>query len=285
MDGHDGNLHFRFHQVEILERLLSVFSNSAEPPRERTLLALQQIVSTPGCRGEGLECGTSYADCQELVALRARHLIESTPSTAVAAQLGDRTRDCIDAIGRNQSFQSPVGRPNAEALLECWEVALGMAVHACGPVRRNAEFTAFVEHALDHEHWIVRWWAFYGLIGIVKQATAFDDRVLAARCARRAVRQLYTGVEPIGLKHRQCALIGRLRDSEGEAARMIRSALVEIAAAGPAAVERQALGERYYEAMGASPDGYLSEFFRRLDGIAPTVIFSREPRIDGGRPR
>jgi hypothetical protein len=157
--------------------------------------------------------------------------------------------------------------PIGEARLECWEVALGMAAHACASVDQSAEFVSFVEAALEHEYWIVRWWAFGGLIEVLKHSCSRGHRVLALRCAHRAVRQLYTGVEPMGLKHRQSAVTKRLRDSDSEAGRVIREALASAPAPRPSEPEGQALAERYYEVMGVSPDEYLAEFSRRLDGL------------------
>jgi hypothetical protein len=159
-----------------------------------------------------------------------------------------------------------------EARLECWEVTLGFAVHMCSRLRKNSEFTSFVETALEHPFWIVRWWAFAGLIGVTKAACKVDDRVLAARCARRAAERLSTGIEPMGLKHRQCALVKRLlADHDGGASRVMRTALGRATDQHLSAAKRQALAESYYEAMGASPDAYLSEFFHRLGEIAPGV--------------
>jgi len=260
MQGSDGNLHFRFHQVEVLERLLALLPSGLE---SEAVSVLDEIASTPGDSGE-LE---SYVGLQRLVGLRARQLAAVPPDADIGVQLREQLGECLTALEDDPAFQGHGPEPIGEARLECWEVALGMAVHACAFVPRNAEFVSFVEAALDHEYWIVRWWAFGGLVGIIRHSCANGHRILAMRCAHRAVRQLYTGVEPMGLKHRQCAVIKHLRDSDEEAGRVIREVLASATAPRPATLEGQAFAQCYYEAMGVSPDEYLAEFSRRLDEL------------------
>jgi hypothetical protein len=260
MQGSDGNLHFRFHQLEVLERLLALLPSGLD---DKAVSVLDEIASTPGDSGD-LE---NYAGLQRLVGLRARQLASATPGADVSVQLREQLGECLTALECDPAFQGRGREPIGEARLECWEVALGMAVHACTFVPRNAELVSFVEAALDHEYWIVRWWAFGGLVGTLRSSCANGHRILAMRCAQRAVRQLYTGVEPMGLKHRQCAVIKRMRDSDEEAGRVVREALASAPAPRAAELEGQALAERYYEAMGVSPDEYLAEFFRRVDEL------------------
>lgn len=266
MVGTDGNLHFRFHQVELLERLLELFPNADESARRQTLATLSEIASNLGDTG----AVGSFGEFQRLVSLRASQLVESAPPATVAAQLRDNVSDCMAAIEADSGFEYLGAGAIGEARLECWEVGLGMATRASWYVRQNADFISFLETAFEHEYWIVRWWAFAGLIDIIKQASASQNRVLASKCARRVVRELYTSVEPMGLKHRQCAVVKQMRDGNDAAARVLRAALAEARAPSPAAPEGQEFAERYYKVMGASPDEYLAGFSRRLDGIVAT---------------
>jgi hypothetical protein len=118
--------------------------------------------------------------------------------------------------------------------------------------------------------------AFGGLIGIAEHAAAAGDRVLATRCARRTARQLFTSVEPMGLKHRQCAVVERsVRERDKPGFATLRRAVAQNAAVNLTAEERQRLSECYYSAIGASPDDYLFEFYRRLEEIMHNVDPSR----------
>lgn len=259
----DDNLHVRFHQVELLERLLTLFPRGEEAPHLEAVSRLSEIASSGGDAGK-LE---SYSIFQELVRLGAGRDTGQVRSASVEAQVLDKVRDCIAVIEADRSFAGKDETPIGEDRLECWEVALGMAASVGGSVRQNGDFVSFIEAALSHEYWIVRWWAFNGLVCLVKEAAGRGSLVLARRCARRALLQLFTGVEPMGLKHRQCSVFERLRDANDEAGRITRTVLGEAVVPRLATPEGQALAERYYDSMGASPDGYLAEFFRRIDGL------------------
>ncbi len=270
MSGNDGNLHFRFHQVETLEALVDRCPGEGEVAAE-AVARLLEIAAAHTESGAGGEVADIYAECQRLVAKRAAHLARPSPPGDFSQDLGGSVRRCMRWIDGDRGFLELGSGPAVEARLECWEVTLAFAVYSCRHLHRNAEFTSFVEAALAHPFWIVRWWAFAGLIGIIRAASEVEDRVLAARCARCAVQRLYAGVEPMGLKHRQCALVARLlAGDDGEAARAMRTALSQAAEDHLTAAGRQDLGEGYYEVMGASPDAYLEEFFRRLGEIVPS---------------
>jgi hypothetical protein len=258
----DGNLHVRFHQVELLGRLLALFPQDREAPRLEAVLRLNEIISSDGDSG-ALQ---SYSSFQELIRLDAKRLVEGAEYGG-EMQLLERVRNCIAVMEADKGFEGRGEVSIGEERLECWEVALGMAASVGGSVRQNADLVSFIEAALDHEYWIVRWWAFNGLVSLVKMTARRGDYVLARRCARRAIAQLCTGVEPMGLKHRQCSVVKGLRDAKDEAGRITRAVLVETAAPGFGTPEAQALAESYYDSMGASPDGYLAEFFRRIDGL------------------
>src|SRR5690348_3042982 len=159
-----------------------------------------------------------------------------------------------------------------ETRLECWEVVMASAVWIASRLQRNAEFIDFLEEALDHSFWIVRWWGYEGLLRVVESTSQGGDLVLAERCGRRASEQLCRSIEPIGLKHRQCALARTLLKSDHpQTFRVMRDALDRASRQylqGPA---KQTFSEGYYETMGASPDVYLSEFFRRVSEISPAL--------------
>lgn len=263
MRGDDGNLHFRFHQVEVLERWLTLFPLSDDQLHRDGLSVLAEIASADG-EAEGRKV---YGELQALVCLRASRLVEPDSTSELAARFSTQLAGCLATLAQDAGFQGRTEEPIDEIGLECWEVALGMAAYSYASAPKSFWLLDFVERALEHDYWIVRWWAFWNLIAILGAACAQGHRVVAARCADRAVEQLYTAIEPMGLKHRQCAVIKRLRDGDDDAGQAVRNALA--AATPPRATEPagQALAERYYEAMGISPDDYLAEFFRRLDGL------------------
>ncbi|HXQ88160.1 MAG TPA: hypothetical protein VN733_00850, partial [Solirubrobacterales bacterium] len=266
MPDRDGNLHFRFHQVEILESLQGAQALSGSASHSQVVSLLREIGADPGDSSERID---GYADFQALVSLHARALAGVTPPGPATAEMRDRLQRCVSILEAGGKFWESGDKAAIEESLECWEVCLGMAVRMCGAVRRNAFFASFIEGALEHDLWIVRWWAFSGMVGLVVRAAEAEESTLARRWAVRVVQQLFDGIEPIGTKHSQCAEIKRLRDGDGAAARIVREALLAVPA--PIATERgrQELGERYYEVMGSSPDAYLGEFFRRLDGLSP----------------
>jgi hypothetical protein len=259
----DDNLHVRYHQVELLERLLVLFPRGEDGARLDAISRLDEIASGSG------DTGTlgSYSNFQELVCLRAGAATAGAQSGRAEDWLLEKTMDCIAVIEKDRGFEGKGGVPISEERLECWEVALGVAATVGGSVRQNAGFVSFIEAALDHEYWIVRWWAFNGLVCLIKMAAGRGDVVLAKRCARRVVFQLCTGVEPMGLKHRQCSVVKGLRNAKDAAGGITRMALAEAPVPRVATAEGQALAERYYDSMGASPDGYLAEFFRRIEEL------------------
>jgi hypothetical protein len=260
----DGNLHFRFHQVEILESLQGTPLLEQTEAGRRVLWLLAEIEANAG---DSIDSIDGYSEFQALISLHARSLTVSMSPVAVAA-LREQLDRCISLLPTEGCFWESDQTAAVEASLECWEVCLGMAVRMCGLVRQNLAYATFLERSLDHELWIIRWWAFSGILRLVAEAAAAGEGTLARRWAARAVRQLHQGVEPIGVKHQQCALIRRLRDEDGAAALIMREALLGVPPPTPADPERQQLAERYYQAMEASPDAYLDEFFRRLDAIA-----------------
>jgi hypothetical protein len=266
----DGNLHFRFHQVEILESLQSALPAGQTEAHRRVVWLLGEIGAEAG---DSIDLIDGYSEFQRLVSLHARTLAESMPPERVAA-VREQLERCISLLPTDERFWESDEKAAVEACLECWEVCLGMAVRMCNLVRQNLAYATFVERALDHDLWIVRWWAFSGVVGLVVATAEAGEGTLARRWAARAVRQVQDGVEPIGVKHRQCAMIRELRDEEGAAARFLQEALLAVPAPTATDPARQKLGERYYKAMGSSPDAYLEEFFRRLDGIAGAPVGS-----------
>jgi hypothetical protein len=269
LPGANGNLHFRFHEVEILETLVAGFPDLGE----LTCTALEKAEEVAaGPTDQTAAAGTRkvYGACQELVTLRAESLLQSTPREAPLREMEELLRGCMDRIERDPRFQEIGSGDNAEARLECWEVTLGLAVWICPRVHRTLELTSFIESALAHPFWIVRWWAFAGLLSIATTARQADQRALAERCVHRAAERLCAGVEPMGLKHRQCALTGRmLENDDAEISQAARGALLSAFDRHLSGSGRRAFTDRYYEAMGTSPDVYLSEFDRRMAEIVP----------------
>ncbi len=267
----DGNLHFRFHEIEILEALVERFPDL----RELSATALAKAEKIAGAQLDetgGPEVHEVYDGCQRLVSLRAESLLQPSPHGQLRSDTEELTLRCIRELTDDAGFQE-IGRGDqAEVRLECWEVTLGLAVWLCPRAHRTFEITSFVEAALGHRFWIVRWWAFAGLLGIARSACQANQRVLAERCIRRAAEQLCESVEPMGLKHRQCALTKRLLEGDDvELSRAARKTLLDAYDGHLAESRKHIFTEGYYETMGTSPDVYLSEFFRRLAELVPTA--------------
>lgn len=269
--GADPNLHVRFHQVEILERLLERLPDTEDGARQRVTELLMQIANCNTSATDQQRCATVYRDCQWLVAERARVAAMPQPSSS-SNDLADQVAQCLSAIRDDRAFKS-IGRgAEAEARLECWEIALAFAINGYRGSRRSLTFVTFVEDALTHSFWIVRWWAFVNLLAMLRDAGAHRETVLAARCARRVAQQLCTAVEPMGLKLRQCAVVSQVmasRDTNPNARRLLSMALRERSEESLTTAKRDAFADAYYTACGSSPEDYLWEFWRRLEEIVP----------------
>ncbi len=267
----EGNLHFRFHEVEILERLVERFPDLRE--LNATVLAkAEKIADSQPDRAARPEVDRIYEICQELVAKRAECLLQPNPREQVRSDMVESIRGCMGEVDGDPGFKELGRGDGAELRLECWEVTLGLAVWLCPRAHRTLEITSFVEAALEHPFWIVRWWAFAGMLTIARAARRAGRKVLAERCLRRAVEQLCASIEPMGLKHRQCTVTkGLLEEGDMEASQAARRALQEAFDRHLSGHRRHVLTEGYYEAMGTSPDGYLSEFLRRIAELVPTA--------------
>ncbi len=269
--GADPNLHVRFHQVEILERLLKRLPDTADSARQRVSELLMQIADCNSSATDVPGCSAVYEDCQWLVSKRARIAATAQPTPAGRA-LPDRVAQCLSAIRHDPDFESIGTGAGAEARLECWEIALAFAIEGYRGSRRSLTYVTFVEKALTHSFWIVRWWAFGNLLAMLSDAGEHRETVLAARCARRAAQQLCTAVEPMGLKLRQCAVVSHLMaspETNPNARRLLSTALRERSQESLTATEREAFADAYYVACGSSPEDYLWEFWRRLEDIVP----------------
>jgi len=267
----DGNLHFRFHEIEILEALLVRFPDMGEGSAA-VLEKAEEIAA--GSTDEATAAGARkvHRACQQLVSLRAEYLLRPTPHEQLRTRMEELLQGCLARIESDSRFQEIGSGEDAEARLECWEVALGFAVWMCPRAHRTVELTSFIETALEHPFWIIRWWAFAGLLSVAKTAGQEEHRMLAERCARRAADQLCGSVEPMGVKYRQCALTKRmLEDQSIEVSRATRRAVLGAFSRHLSETKKHTFTDSYYESMGTSPDIYLSEFFRRMAEIAPSA--------------
>ncbi|MFL5873551.1 MAG: hypothetical protein ACJ75T_08775 [Solirubrobacterales bacterium] len=267
----DGNLHFRFHEIEILEILVERFPDL----RELGAMAMakaEMIADTQPDRADEPEVAGIYGCCQELVTLRAEILRQPNPREQLRLDMEASVRQCMRDLAENTRLQE-IGRGDgAEIRLECWEVTLGLAVWLCPRTHQTLEITSFLEAALDHPFWIVRWWAFAGLLSIAKTARQRDQIMLAEKCVRRATKQLCESVEPMGVKHRQCALTKRLLEAKDvELSQETRAALQDAFDSHLSGPRKLDFMEGYYRTMGTSPDAYLGEFFRRIADLIPTA--------------
>jgi hypothetical protein len=271
MNGTERNLHVRFHEVEILERLLQRLPEAMGDTRRRAAQLLAEIANCDVGTPDQHECLTVYRHCQWLVSQRAR-MAAAPPQPLSDDALADRVALCVSSIREDSAFES-IGRgAEAEARLECWEVTLAFAIDGYRSSRRSLAFVTFAERALTHRFWIVRWWAFGNLLAMLCDAGERRESVLAARCAKRIARQLCTEVEPMGLKLRQCAVVGDILaagDTNAGARRLLSMALRETSEESLAGPKRDEFADAYYTARGSSPDDYLWEFWRRLEEIVP----------------
>jgi hypothetical protein len=259
----EANLHVRFHLVEVLEHL--VVSTEEDETRRQAAAKLSELAVHPGEQG-GDE---AYGAYQDLLRLRATLAAESDRASAQKPEMHRGALQAAALISSREEYWCRDGGALSEEQLECWEVALAMCAYAAATRRHNSEYVSFAEAALEHPYWIVRWWAFNALASVLHSSVSGQDQVLARRCAERLVAQLCTAVEPMGLKHRQCAVLMALRGQGGEIGKLTRAALAAEPTPQLGTAAGQKFAERYYEAMGASPDHYLAEFSRRLDDLAP----------------
>jgi hypothetical protein len=278
LPSNDGNLHFRFHEVEILEALLVRFPEVGKL-KQRALAKADELGAAAADPASVRGVREVHSVCQRLVTLRARSLV--TPQGKPRyEEIESPLHDCIEEITSDPRFRSLGGSADAEARLECWEVTLGTAVWLCLRSHRTVELTDFVEAALKHRFWIVRWWAFEGLLKIARSAGRTGKRDLLERCARRATEALCGNIEPMGLKHRQCAMTKRmLDDDDAEVYSITREALLDAFELHLCGAAKRAFVDGYYEAIGTSPDSYLEEFFRRMTEIVP-VDFDGSTQLD-----
>ncbi|HEX5718278.1 MAG TPA: hypothetical protein VF179_19105, partial [Thermoanaerobaculia bacterium] len=94
-----------------------------------------------------------------------------------------------------------------ELFLECYEMLLGMARRAAYRSVK-VDYLEFMLNAAESPFWIVRWWAFYNISYLVAGLPASDDyEYTVEECLDWMITQVYRTSEPIGLKHRQCALL------------------------------------------------------------------------------
>jgi len=266
----DGNLHFRFHEVEVLETLLTRFPDMREL-NLASLAKLEEIAVGPADRATARGAKKVYDACQKLVILRAEVLLQAKSRKPLMSEMEELLGACMRKITSDPRFWDIGTGDDAEVRLECWEVVLGFAVWVCPRAHRTTEHTSFLEAALEHPFWIVRWWAFFGLLGAARTANPLGRRVLAERCIRRAMEQLCGSVEPMGLKLRQCALTKRMLQDEVEVSRATRQGLLDAFERHLSEATKHTFMDGYYESMGTSPDAYLAEFFRRIAEVVPST--------------
>jgi hypothetical protein len=273
MRGDDPNLHFRFHQVELLESLLPCFPDGEDSNRKRVLDILEAIADCRGTEPGPDSTGGVYGELQALISARAEDLVRPPREGSHPRPLVSFERS-VGRLTELNEFRTIGSGSDAEARLECWEVALASAARVTVQTSQNLRFVRFIERSLTHEFWIVRWWGFANLMAILRTADAGGSRVLAELCAGQIARQLCTSIEPMGLKHRECALVSELledRRSGTNASRILADALRSRARTSLTPAARSRFSQSYYEALSAPPDDYLWEYSRRLEEIVPTT--------------
>jgi hypothetical protein len=273
MNGNDSNLHFRFHQVELLENLLRCFPDEEDANRRRILSVLGAIAHSPGEVPNPDPTSSLYGEFQAFISLRAGEAVRPSSDrsrTQFRASLGH----CLKRLTELKDFRTIGSGEDAETLLECWEIALALAAREAAGTSESLPFVRFIERSLTHDFWIVRWWGFANLIGLLRAVDGGGSQVLAQRCAENIARQLCTSIEPMGLKHRECALVAELLDArprEPNSSRTLATALRFRARQSLHPQARIRFSQAYYEALDVPPDDYLWEYWRRLEEIVPAA--------------
>jgi hypothetical protein len=221
------NLHIRFHVVEILallaekhddlddmrqfaqrlELLLGKYGEPAAPTPIRDDATLSNLYDQLNL----LICGWATAlrggESQDWFTDVAQSSLPNFMLTTkeLAAQYEILTPD--SEVGPSLSPES------LDQLLECYECLLGL-------VRRAYSATSlpildeFLRESVDVSLWIVRWWAFYNVVYVLRDSLRrLPGSTRNEELFRWLVSQLHRAKEPAGLKHRQCVLVERAAEA------------------------------------------------------------------------
>jgi len=219
------NLHVRFHVMEVLDFLIT----RAEPhliPMPGFSQRLNLLLERYGCGGTE-QTGDSemvriYRRCNSLVSAWATAEIGSRPTENTLSEIGEERLPQIlsafeEQIARLEQGAEVLETGELELFLECYEVLLGIVRRtACQFVRPR--YLEFLHQAAGSRFWIVRWWAFYNVSRLVldlPRQPYYEHTI--SECVEWMSEQVYKTSEPVGLKHRQCALLEAVAEERPEA--------------------------------------------------------------------
>jgi hypothetical protein len=264
------NLHLRYHQAELVELLLDGTALDSAPATVLGVVdAVRRLPSEP--------LGGSPV-CQLLGRAVSDYVTHIRDRRRAEERGGARASfDCasLSTLWAEGMLEPNGSRDPLELHLECWEVALGLSSKAfrhAGSAERWLSDP--IVAALEHELWIVRWWAFGNLVELFRWSADRDLPVLAAEFAELIVAQLFRPGEPIGLKQRECAVVEAvLADAFSDPAyeclrlgiRRHRHGVVEEQG-------RRAFTNAYAEVLGQPAERYLGEYFGRIDRLLAQAL-------------
>jgi hypothetical protein len=274
IDAEHGNLHLHYHQAELVaEILLRCASND---DLRATLSQAADRIAAVELPGTAL---ATIAKAGRLAVYRALQATVADYATWLKAHAADDgwagAADRMRAILGASMFQDAGYPAEPGPYLECWETALGLAAKAFRHDREDLSLSGAIIAALEHEMWIVRWWAFADLVELFEHSVASQLSSLTASLGQCIVRQLFRPDEPVGLKQQQCARVESLlmkpyRDDSMRRFRADMRAVWAETCLGEDA-RNQFIG-RYSSIMDAPAERYLAEYFARVNRMMAHAI-------------
>jgi hypothetical protein len=269
------NLHLRYHQAELLEKLFDAAAPQPAPD------AVQQAAEA--VRDAGPPSGTVVSPACELLSQAVSDYVSYLLDRDVGADGSTAARfrcESLTDLWGARTLQASASTDSLELHLECWEAALGLSGkafrHGGAAERRLSEV---IIAALEHELWIVRWWAFGNLVELFEWAAdeRSDDHhfpALAASFADCIVAQIFRPHEPIGLKLRECAVVEALlaRHDSGPACEHLRAGIGRNRHRVAEKRGRNAFIDSYARALGQPAEQYVDEYFGRIDRLLAQAL-------------
>jgi hypothetical protein len=268
----DGNLHFRYHQAELLERLSNGARND-DAMRDAIAGAADAVAGASPFRDEA-STPSICAILDQAVSRYAAGVSRINRENRGTSEMSFDTNS-LQAILSEQMLDSGPLRQHSELHLECWEVTLGLFAKAFkSEGAAELWLSDAIVAALDHDLWIVRWWAFANLIDLIDWSAERGLWALAAGFADRIAAQVFRGDEPIGLKQRECAQVeGLLNKRFGDPAFQhlrdeIRDRRQDLVVDGGG----RSFIDGYSTALGQPAEHNHDEYFRRVDRLLAQTI-------------
>ena len=267
---HTENLHVRFHVVEVLDALAAHRETRLKgmPGLEDRLQGLLKGYELAPEPPGGPRPDSVYAECNALVSTWAAQILGAGPSAETLRESDEKVllpllKRFEELLHRHEIplagglIPQPIGKEDLEVILECYEVLLGLTRRAYVRDPRLV-LRSFIDQASNCPFWIVRWWAFYNMYCLVleRDSVSESDRM---DCLSWMLDRAYREGEPIGLKHRQVALLENLAEQHSVANNLLRQLFETRAPLDEARVTAE-----YSKIRGRGHSGELEEYFSRL---------------------